>query len=110
MTLIESLQAMRGFLNTLRVELIGVDVSVTTIYLSAVRTDAYQNELGEKAARIQAAIPEQAADRIIMAAAKRSREAVHSLEGKLLLFSHRLAPSLTEKLLAGPSANYARDK
>lgn len=33
-----SKHAMRGFLNTLRVELLGTGMTVTTVYLSAVRT------------------------------------------------------------------------
>lgn len=105
-----SKHAMRGFLNTLRVEMLGSGVTVTTIFLSAVRTAAYLKELGEKAANIPSATPERAADSIIRAAAKRRREVIPSLEGKLLLISHRLAPGLTEQLIAGSSANYAKDK
>ena len=105
-----SKHAMRGFLNTLRVEMLGTGVTVTTVYLSAVRTEAYLNEVGEKAAKIPASTPEQAAAKIIRAAAKRKREVVPSLEGRLLLISHRLLPGLTEQIIAGSSMNYAKDR
>lgn len=103
-----SKHAMRGFLNTLRVELLGTGVTVTTIYLSAVRTEAYLNEVGEKAAKIPASTPEQAASSIIRASAKRKREVIPSLEGRLLLVFHRLLPGLTERAIAGSNMNYAK--
>ncbi len=105
-----SKHAMRGFLNTLRVEMLGTGVTVTIIYLSAVRTEAYLKEIGEKAANIPASTPERAAASIIQAAAKRRREVTPSPEGRLLLISHRLFPGLTERVLAGSSLNYAKDK
>ena len=105
-----SKHAMRGFLNTLRVEMLGTGVTVTTIYLSAVRTETYLKELGEKAAKIPASTPEKAAESIIRAAGKRRREVIPSLEGKLLLITHRLLPGFTEQLIAGSSMNYARNR
>ena len=105
-----SKHAMRGFLNTLRVELVETGVTVTTVYLSAVRTEAYLNEVGEKAAKIPASSPEQAADDIIRAAAKRKREVIPSLEGRLLLISHRLLPGLTERIIAGSNMNYVKNR
>jgi short-subunit dehydrogenase len=105
-----SKHAMRGFLNTLRVEMLGTGITVTTVYLSAVRTEAYLNEVGEKAAIIPASTPEKAATNIIRAAAKRKKEVIPSLEGRLLLISHRLLPGLTEQLIAGSSMNYAKGR
>jgi len=105
-----SKHAMRGFLNTLRVEMLGTGVTVTTVYLSAVRTEAYLDEVGEKATDIPASTPEQAASNIIRAAAKRKREVIPSLEGRLLFIFHRLLPGLTEKIIAGSSMNYAKDR
>ncbi len=105
-----SKHAMRGFLNTLRVELFGTGVTVTTVYLSAVRTEAYLKEVGEKAAKIPASSPERAAANIILAASKRRREVIPSIEGKLLLFSHRILPGLIERIIAGSSINYAKGK
>ena len=45
-----------------------------------------------------------------LAAAKRKREVIPSLEGRLLLISHRLLPGLTEQIIAGSSMNYAKDR
>lgn len=105
-----SKHAMRGFLNTLRVEMLGTGVTVTTVYLSAVRTEAYLNEVGEKAAKIPASTLEQAAATIIRAAVKRKREVIPSMEARLLFISHRLLPGLTEQIIAGSSMNYAKDR
>src|SRR5512140_2678562 len=64
-----SKHAMRGFLRSLRVELLDTGVSVTVVYLSAVRTENFLRDLGERANRVPSATPEQAAASIIAAGA-----------------------------------------
>ena len=100
--------AMRGFLNSLRVELRGTGVTVTSIYLSAVRTQAFLSQMGQAGARIPSISPEQAAQRIIRAAASRRREIISSLEGKVAAKLYFLFPRLADRVLASMGSIYRK--
>ncbi len=98
--------AMRGFLNSLRVEMIDSGVTVTVIYLSAVRTEAYLKQVGKKADKIPSVSPATAADSIIRAAAARRRKVIPSIEGKLLVFIYWLMPGVIDRLISRTNFRY----
>lgn len=92
--------AMRGFLNSLRVELLDTGVSVTVVYLSAVRTAHFLEQMGERAGRVPSVSPEEAAASILRAGAARRREVIPSVEGKLAALFYPLMPRLLDRQLA----------
>jgi short-subunit dehydrogenase len=95
-----SKHAMRGFLNTLRAELIGTGVSVTVVYVGAVRTPRLAETMGRNVARVPAMAPARCAELIVRAAAGRKREEVLTLEGKLLTRLYTLVPGLLDRPLS----------
>lgn len=94
-----SKHAMSGLLKTLRVELLGTGISVTTIYLGAVRTESFLKAVGERALRVPSLSPEEAATRIIKAASRRRGEVIPSLQGRILSFTYSLVPGIMDRLL-----------
>ncbi len=95
-----SKHALRGFLNTLRAENRGTGLSVTVVYLGAVRTDAFLDQVGENAGKVPSISPGRAAGIIIRAAASRRRSVIPTLGSKLLVFFYTLMPALADRLLA----------
>jgi short-subunit dehydrogenase len=91
---------MRGFLRSLRVELRETGISVTVVYLGAVRTENYLRSLGEKAHDVPSVSTEEAAASIIEAGAKRRRDVIPSPEGKLVSFLYPIMPGLLDAQLA----------
>ncbi len=98
--------AARGFLNSLRVELLGTGISVTIVYLGAVRTEGYLKRLGPRANSVPSVSPAQAAQSVIRAAAARRREVIPSVEGKLVAFLYPLIPGLLDRQLAKVGSLY----
>lgn len=95
-----SKHAMRGFLNTLRAELIGTGISVTVVYAGAVRTARLVETMGRNVERVPAMTPARCAELIVRAAAARKREEVLTLEGKLLARLYAFVPGLLDRPLA----------
>jgi short-subunit dehydrogenase len=101
-----SKHAMRGFLNTLRAELIGTGVSVTVVYLGAVRTARLAETMGRNVERVPTMTPQRCAELVVRAAAARKREEVLTLQGKLLTRLYGLIPGLLDRQLARLSRLY----
>ncbi len=99
-----SKHAMRGFLNTLRVELRGSGVSVCVAYLGALRTERLKEVMGEQMRRVPAMDPERCATLIIRQAARRRREQVMTFSGKSLVWLNTWAPALVERILSSMQA------
>jgi short-subunit dehydrogenase len=95
-----SKHAMRGFLNTLRVELRGSGVSVTIAYLGAIRTERLIESMGPNVDKVPTMAPERCAALILKHAAKRHRQVVMTLAGKAVVWLQLLAPALLERTLA----------
>lgn len=95
-----SKHAMRGFLNTLRAELVGTGVTVTVVYVGAVRTARLAETLGPNISRVPTMEPQRCAALIARAAAQRKREEVLTLQGKALAGLYALAPGLLDRPLA----------
>ena len=94
-----SKHAMRGFLNTLRAELRGSGVSVTVLYLGAIRTERLKEAMGPNVEKVPTMSPERCASLILRQAARRKRQLVMTLPGKLLVWLNLLAPALLEYIL-----------
>ncbi len=95
-----SKHAMRGFLNTLRVELRGSGVSVTVAYLGAIRTERLIESMGPNVDKVPTMAPERAAALILKHAARRHRQVVMTLAGKSVVWLQLLAPALLEHTLS----------
>ncbi len=101
-----SKHAMAGFFDTLRIELKESGVSVTMIYPGFVATEVRERALGPDGKPIkkspvkekQVMTPQQCAALIIPAMAKRKRELVMTLRGKLGIWLKLIAPSLVDKI------------
>ncbi len=102
-----SKHAMRGFLNTLRAELRGSGVSVTVLYLGAIRTERLVEAMGANVNKVPTMSPERCASFILRAAARRRRQLVMTLPGKLLVWLNLVAPSLLDWVLVSfPGISY----
>ncbi len=102
-----SKHAMRGFLNTLRAELRGSGVSVTVLYLGAIRTERLEKAMGKNVDKIPTMSPQRCAALIIRTAARRKRQLVMTLPGKLMVWLNLLAPSLVDWILVNfPGISY----
>jgi short-subunit dehydrogenase len=102
-----SKHAMRGFLNTLRVELRGSGVSVSIVYLGALRNERLQEVMGENMRKVPTMDAARCATHILRQAARRRREQVLTLSGKSLVWLYSLAPALVERLLSSlPQLSY----
>ncbi|HEY7127759.1 MAG TPA: SDR family oxidoreductase [Ktedonobacterales bacterium] len=98
--------AMRGFLNTLRVELRGSGVSVTVAYLGAIRTERLIESMGPNVEKVPTMAPERCAALILKHGGKRHRQVVMTLAGKSLVWVQLLAPALLDRTLASLPINY----
>jgi short-subunit dehydrogenase len=102
-----SKHAMRGFLNTLRAELRGSGVSVTVLYLGAIRTERLEKAMGKNVDRVPTMSPRRCAALIIRTAARRKRQLVMTLPGKLMVWLNLLAPALVDWILVNfPGISY----
>lgn len=101
-----SKHALAGFFDSLRIELMDTDVSVSIIYPDFVATNLRKNMLGPdgkpmgKKTRASSKIltPEKCASLILKAGAKRQRETMLSLRGKLGPWLKLIAPGITDKM------------
>jgi short-subunit dehydrogenase len=99
--------AMRGFLNTLRAELRGSGVTVTVLYLGAIRTERLVEAMGANVNKVPTMSPERCASLILSAAARRRRQLVMTLAGKTLVWLNLVAPALLEWVLVNvPGISY----
>src|SRR5260370_503934 len=94
-----SKHAMRGFLNTLRVELHGTGVTVSVAYLGAVRTERLKKTMGDNVNKIPTMDPKRVAALIIQQAARRQRQQVMTFPGKLLRWLNKCSPTLLDRIL-----------
>ena len=101
-----SKHAMRGFLNTLRAELLGSGVTVTIVFPGAIRTERLAETMGRNIERIPTMTPQRCAHLTLQAAAARRRQLVMTREGKLLVWLYGLAPGLLDRQLARLSRVY----
>jgi short-subunit dehydrogenase len=101
-----SKHAMRGFLNSLRVELRGTGVTITMVFPGAVRTERLQQTMGKNVDRVPTMSPERCAELTIQAAAARRRQMIMTAEGKLLVWLYQFVPELLESQLARLASLY----
>lgn len=94
-----SKHAMRGFLNTLRAELLGTGVTVTIVFPGAVRTARLEETMGERVNKVTTMSPERCAELTLQAAARGQRQVVMTLAGKLLVWLYPFVPSLIDRQL-----------
>lgn len=101
-----SKHAVTGFFDSLRIELEETGVSVTLVYPDYVATETRQRAygpdgapLGQSPIREEVAMSaETCARRIIRAAARREREEIMSLRGKIGLWVKLIAPGLIDRI------------
>ena len=101
-----SKHAMRGFFDSLRIELEGSGVAVTMVYPGFVATGIRENATGPDGKPIQVSpvkegevMPvEECAARIVRAIDRREREVVMTARGKMGLWLKLLAPSLVDRI------------
>jgi short-subunit dehydrogenase len=101
-----SKHAMRGFLNTLRAELLDTGVSVTVVYVGAVRTARLEETMGDRIGSVPTMSPERAAQLILQAGGSRRRQTVLTAPGKLLAWLYPLIPGLLDRQLARVANTY----
>lgn len=94
-----SKHALRGFLNTLRAELLGTGVTVTIVYPGAISTPRLRETMGDHVDTIPTMTPERCAEITVDAAAKRRRQLVMTLPGKLLVTLYNWIPGLLDRQL-----------
>jgi short-subunit dehydrogenase len=95
-----SKHALRGFANTLRNELRGTGVTVTATYPGAVAVERLGRVMGQNARRARAMTPQDAAARIVSAAASRRREVVFPAMVRFALWAYRFFPRLMDRQFA----------
>jgi len=103
-----SKHAARGFLNTLRAELVGTGVTVTIVYPGAVRTQRLEETMGANVNRVPTMSPERCAEITLNAAAKRKRQVIMTFEGKLLFWLSLFLPGLLDRQLARLTSLYEK--
>jgi NAD(P)-dependent dehydrogenase (short-subunit alcohol dehydrogenase family) len=101
-----SKHAMRGFLNTLRAELIGTGVTVTIVFPGAIRTERLAETMGRNIDRIPTMTPQRCAQLTVQAATARRCQLIMTWQGKLLALLYGLAPGLLDRQLARLSRVY----
>jgi short-subunit dehydrogenase len=101
-----SKHAMRGFLNSLRAELLGSGVSVTALYLGAISTDRLRETMGDKIKNVPTMTPERCASLIIHAGGQRRRQLIMTTYGKLTNALYQLFPGLLDRVLIRLSSLY----
>ena len=95
-----SKHAMRGFLNTLRVELRGTGVTISVAYLGAIRTERLKETMGENINKIPTMDPKRTAALILRQAARRQPQQVMTLAGKFMVWLNKWSPALVDRILA----------
>ncbi len=95
-----SKHALRGFLNTVRAELIGTGVTVTVVFPGAISTARLRETMGKNMDSIPTMTPERCAQLTIQAGAKRRRQLVMTAAGKLLVVLYSWFPALLDSQLA----------
>lgn len=95
-----SKHALRGFLNTLRAELLGTGVTVTIVFPGAVSTERLRETMGKNINRVPTMTPERCAELTVQAAAQRRRQLVMTPAGKLLVVLYQWLPALLDTQLA----------
>ena len=101
-----SKHAVTGFFDSLRIELAETGVTVTVVYPDYVATETRQRAygpdgtpLGQSPIREEAAMSaETCARQVIQAAARREREEIMSLRGKIGLWVKLIAPGLIDRI------------
>jgi short-subunit dehydrogenase len=101
-----SKHAMRGFLNTLRGELVDTGVSVTLVFPGAISGEALEATMGENAKRVPTMTPERCAELTIRAAASRKRQQILTTQGKFLFWMSLLIPGILDRQLNRLSGMY----
>lgn len=99
-----SKHAMRGFLNTLRIELRSTGVTVSVAYLGAIRTERLKEVMGDNASKVPTMDPKRCAALIIRQTAERRREQVMTPAGKFLMWLNAWSPALVDRILASTTA------
>jgi len=94
-----SKHAMRGFLNTLRAELVGTGVTVTQVFPGAISGEALEATMGENAHRVPTMTPERCAELTLQAATRRKRQHIMTIEGKILFWLSLLIPGIVDQQL-----------
>jgi len=94
-----SKHAMRGFLNTLRAELVGTGVTVTLVFPGAISGEALEATMGDNARHVPTMTPERCAALVLRAAARRKRQQILTAEGKILFWLSLLIPGILDRLL-----------
>ena len=95
-----SKHAMRRFLNTLRGELTSSGVSVTVVFVSAIRTKRLEETMGSNIDKIPTLSPKRCAQIVLRTASRRQRQIVMTTAGKLLVFLYQFIPGLLDPQLA----------
>jgi NAD(P)-dependent dehydrogenase (short-subunit alcohol dehydrogenase family) len=98
--------AMAGFFDSLRIELADTGVTVTMTYPDFVATDTRRNAFGSDGERLgespvqegKVMTAERCGHLILQAAARRQRELIPSLRGRLGLWLKVLSPSLVDRI------------
>ncbi len=101
-----SKHAMRGFFDSLRIELTGTGVTVTMVYPGFVATGIRENATGPDGKPVQVNPVDPAsvmgvaecARQIVAATERRSRELVMTARGKLVLLAKPFVPGLVDRL------------
>lgn len=102
-----SKHAMRGFFDSLRIELDGSGVTVTMIYPGFVATGIRENATGPDGKPVQFSpvnpdqmmSTEECARQIVVATRRRSREVVMTTTGKLIPWLKLIAPGLVDRMV-----------
>ena len=94
-----SKHALRGFLNTLRAELIGSGVTVTIVFPGAVSTARLRETMGKNITAVPTMTPERCAAITVAAAARRRRQMVMTVPGKVLVSLYQWVPGLLDAQL-----------
>ncbi len=94
-----SKHAMRGFLDTLRVELRGTGVTVSVAYLGAIRTERLKEVMGGNVNKVPTMDPKRCAALIIQQAARRQRQQVMTPSGRFLVWLNKWSPALVDRIL-----------
>jgi short-subunit dehydrogenase len=101
-----SKHALRGFLDTLRAELMGTGVTVTVVYPGAVRTERLYETMGDRVRTVPSMSPERCAEITLDAGTKRKRQVIMTLEGKALLWLSHFIPGILDRQLVRLSNLY----
>ncbi|MBZ0290624.1 MAG: SDR family oxidoreductase [Anaerolineae bacterium] len=94
-----SKHAMRGFLNTLRAELVGTGVTVTLVFPGAISGESLEATMGENVRNIPTMTPERCAELILRAGGNRQRQHILTAQGRILFWLSLLIPGILDRQL-----------